>query len=56
MAAKRSRDESEPPGKESKRAEVLDQAIQHITKVYGKGAIMQLDEDQVAAVEGDILE
>ncbi len=36
----------------SKRDDVINHAIQQITKVYGKGAIMRLDEEQIAAVEG----
>jgi len=35
-----------------KKEEVLQQALQHITKVYGKGAIMQLDSDLIASVPG----
>ncbi len=35
-----------------KREDVINHAIQQITKVYGKGAIMRLDADQITAVEG----
>ncbi len=35
-----------------KRDDVLNHALQQITKVYGKGSIMRLDQDGIAAVDG----
>ncbi len=36
----------------SKRENVLNQAIQQITKAYGKGAIMRLDEEEIGGIDG----
>jgi len=44
--------DSEGPDSGDKRNEVLKQALEHITKVYGKGAIMRLDSNEIASVEG----
>ncbi|MFA5864169.1 MAG: recombinase RecA [Phycisphaerae bacterium] len=59
MAAKSSKAEEavESAGKkiaerEQKRDDVLKHALQQITKVYGKGAIMRMDESEIVGIEG----
>ncbi len=61
MAAKQKSEEAHATQAESKKAaaerdgkreEVLKHALQQITKVYGKGAIMRMDEEGLAGIEG----
>jgi recombination protein RecA len=52
MATQSRRVETSSASENGKRTEVLNQALQHITKVYGKGAIMHLDGEQIASVAG----
>jgi len=53
MAVKTTRAQTSRKGADDdKKRDILQQALDHITKVYGKGAIMQLNEDQIASVRG----
>lgn len=52
MAVQSRRSQATSSTTEDKRTEVLNQALEHITKVYGKGAIMHLDEEQFSSIEG----
>jgi recombination protein RecA len=50
--AKAAQKTSEAREQESKRDDVIQHALQQITKVYGKGAIMRMDEDELAGIKG----
>ena len=52
MAQARTKPTKDDKSDTSKREQVLNQALQHITKVYGNGAVMRLDSNQVAQVDG----
>ncbi len=51
-AAKTVTEEPQPVKVDSKREEVLKHALQQITKVYGKGSIMRMNEDEIQGIEG----
>jgi recombination protein RecA len=50
MAAKAAKTKSDDI--DTKRDDVLQHALQQITKVYGKGAIMRLDENELSGIQG----